>query len=129
MIAVGQGLNLSVFYRLGAVGVFFGDRLGHEVPWCQGFPFSMFSHPQYVGTVLSIWGFFVATRFPGADWSLLPWLETVYYVAGAYLEGRRALGDAPADRYPAYAASASISRARTVSAVGTPVAGSQPCST
>ena len=127
MIAVGQVLNLSVFYRLGTVGVFFGDRLGHEVPWCQAFPFSVFSHPQYVGTVLSIWGFFVATRFPGQDWILLPTLETTYYVVGAWLEGRP--GHAPTNRYPACTASSSICRARTVPATGTPVAGSQPCST
>ncbi len=45
--------------------------------------------PQYVGTVLFIWGFIVATRFPGQDWILLPTLETTYYVVGAWLEGRR----------------------------------------
>jgi hypothetical protein len=41
--------NLSVFYRLGAVGVFFRDRLGYEVPWCRAFPFSWVAHLQYVG--------------------------------------------------------------------------------
>jgi methylene-fatty-acyl-phospholipid synthase len=85
-IIVGQALNWSVFYRLGWVGAFFGDRLGHDVPWCRAFPFSLLSHPQYVGTVLTIWGFFAIMRFPGHDWCVLPLLETAYYLAGAWLE-------------------------------------------
>ncbi len=84
----GQILNLSVFYRLGVVGVFFGDRLGHEVPWCRAFPFSWISHPQYVGALLTIWGFFLVMRFPHADWFFLPAVETVYYSVGAYFEAR-----------------------------------------
>lgn len=86
LILAGQALNVSVFYRLGAAGVFYGDRLGYEVPWCRDFPFSVLSHPQYVGTVLSIWGFFLALRFPSDDWILLPALETVYYAVGTHLE-------------------------------------------
>jgi hypothetical protein len=43
-------------------------------------------HPQYVGTVLAIWGLFLAVRFPHDDWYVLPVLETVYYAAGAYFE-------------------------------------------
>lgn len=87
-IAVGQVLNWSVFYRLGPVGAFFGGRLGHDVAWCRRFPFSVMDHPQYVGTVLTIWGFFLAMRYPGDDWFWLPLVETVYYAAGAYLEER-----------------------------------------
>ncbi|MPY87472.1 MAG: hypothetical protein GEU99_06085 [Luteitalea sp.] len=85
-IAAGQWLNLSVFYHLGTVGVFYGNRFGHEVPWCRQFPFSLLAHPQYVGTVLSIWGFFLIMRFPHGDWYVIPALETVYYVLGARLE-------------------------------------------
>jgi methylene-fatty-acyl-phospholipid synthase len=88
LIAAGQVLNWSVFYRLGRIGAFFGDRLGYDVPWCREFPFSLMSHPQYVGTVLTIWGLFLALRFPRDDWYLLPALETVYYVLGAYAEAR-----------------------------------------
>lgn len=88
LILVGQVLNVGVFYRLGAVGVFYGDRLGYEVPWSRDFPFSVLAHPQYVGAVLSIWGFFVAMRFPADDWILLPALETVYYTVGTWLEER-----------------------------------------
>jgi phosphatidyl-N-methylethanolamine N-methyltransferase len=85
-IVAGQTLNWSVFYRLGWVGAFFGDRLGHAVPWCREFPFSLLAHPQYVGTVLSIWGFFAIMRSPQADWYVLPVIETIYYFAGGSLE-------------------------------------------
>jgi phosphatidyl-N-methylethanolamine N-methyltransferase len=83
---VGQVLNALVFYRLGWTAVFFGDRLGYAVTRCQAFPFSVLRHPQYVGAVLTIWGVFVAGRFPYDDWYVLPLLETVYYAVGAYLE-------------------------------------------
>ena len=86
LIIAGQFLNAMVFYRLGATGVFYGDRLGHALPWCRDFPFSLMTHPQYVGVVLSIWGLFLALRFPYDDWFLVPALETVYYVLGARLE-------------------------------------------
>jgi methylene-fatty-acyl-phospholipid synthase len=86
MLIAGQALNLSVFARLGRVGVFYGNRLGRHLPWCQGFPFSVVRHPQYVGTVLSIWGFFVIMRHPAADWMALPLLETLYYAVGAIVE-------------------------------------------
>ena len=86
LVAIGQMLTASAFFRLGRMGVFYGSRLGHDVPWCRQFPYSMCSHPQYLGAVLSIWGLFMIIRFPYPDWYLLPALETVYYVAGGYLE-------------------------------------------
>jgi phosphatidyl-N-methylethanolamine N-methyltransferase len=86
LMAFGQVLNASVFYRLGKVGVFYGNRFGYEVPWCERFPYSFCSHPQYVGAVLSIWGFFLIMRFPHADWYVLPALETIYYSLGARFE-------------------------------------------
>ena len=86
LILAGQVLNFSAFYRLGKVGVYYGARFGHEVPWCRDFPFSLLKHPQYVGAVVSIWGFFLVMRFPHGDWFVLPALETVYYALGAYCE-------------------------------------------
>ena len=86
LIATGQFLNVSVFYRLGEVGVFYGGRFGYEVRWCSEFPFSFLKHPQYVGALLSIWGFFLVARFPHRDWAVLPSLETAYYALGAWLE-------------------------------------------
>jgi len=86
LIAIGQLLNICAFVRLGKIGIFYGNKFGYQVPWCRDFPFSVLRHPQYVGAVLSIWGFFMTTRFPYDDWFLLPVLQTGYYVAGAYLE-------------------------------------------
>jgi hypothetical protein len=86
LIIGGQLLNASVFYRLGKVGVFYGNRFGHNIAWCRRFPFSVFDHPQYVGALLSIWGFFLLMRFPHDDWFILPALETLYYSVGAYFE-------------------------------------------
>jgi hypothetical protein len=86
LIVAGQILNCGVFYRLGKVGVFYGNKLGYDIPWCRAFPFSWLTHPQYVGTVCTIWGFFVIMRFPHHDWYMLPALETVYYMLGAYFE-------------------------------------------
>jgi methylene-fatty-acyl-phospholipid synthase len=86
LVLAGQFLNYSVFRRLGRVGVFYGIRFGHRVRWSTEFPFSVLKHPQYVGALLSIWGFFLLARFPHDDWFLLPALETLYYSVGAYLE-------------------------------------------
>ena len=86
LLLIGQVLNLSVFYRLGSVGVFYGNRFGYEVPWCTEFPFSLMDHPQYVGALLSIWGLFLALQYPHPDWYAIPALETLYYSLGGYLE-------------------------------------------
>jgi len=86
LLLVGQILNVSVFWRLGRVGVFYGKRFGYDVSWYNTFPFSFLEHPQYVGALLSIWGFFLIMRFPYDDWAVLPLIETVYYVLGAYYE-------------------------------------------
>jgi phosphatidyl-N-methylethanolamine N-methyltransferase len=88
LVLVGQTFNVAVFCRLGRIGVFFGDRLGYVVRRCQEFPFSVLSHPQYVGSLLTIWGFFLAARFPHDDWYALPVLETAYYATGAWLESQ-----------------------------------------
>jgi hypothetical protein len=86
LIGVGQALNFGVFFRLGTLGVFYGNRFGYDLPHCGGLPFSLCKHPQYFGAVLSIWGFFVIARFPHDDWMLLPVLETLYYALGAHFE-------------------------------------------
>jgi phosphatidyl-N-methylethanolamine N-methyltransferase len=85
-LIIGQILNWAVFYHLGTLGVFYGNRFGYELPTYRYFPFSLFDHPQYLGTVASIWGFFIITRFPSPDWYVLPAVETFYYGVGAVLE-------------------------------------------
>ncbi|MBA2409732.1 MAG: hypothetical protein H0V62_08180 [Gammaproteobacteria bacterium] len=86
LIITGQILNFSVFYRLGNIGVFYGNKLGHEVSWCEGFPFSVCRHPQYVGALISVWGLFLVMRFPHEDWLVLPLIETLFYALGAHFE-------------------------------------------
>ena len=86
LVVAGQALNLGVFYRLGKVGVFYGNKFGYSITWCNKFPFSIVRHPQYVGTLISIWGFFLIMRFPHSDWIILPLIETVFYALGAYVE-------------------------------------------
>lgn len=86
VLTFGQLLNFSVFRALGKTGVFYGNRFGHAVEWRTGFPFSVFPHPQYLGTLASIWAFFAIMRWPEPDWLVLPLLQTLYYSAGAWLE-------------------------------------------
>lgn len=86
LIAFGQILNFSVMRRLGSEGVFYGNRFGRDVAWQTGFPFSFFAHPQYLGALLSVWGFMLAMRYPNADWLVLPLISTVYYWLGARVE-------------------------------------------
>jgi len=79
-------MSAAVFRKLGNVGVFYGNRLGHQLTWVTGFPFNIVRHPQYVGTVLPIWGIFLIMRFPHPDGYVLPLLETLYYALGARWE-------------------------------------------
>ncbi|KAK3286300.1 hypothetical protein CYMTET_6137 [Cymbomonas tetramitiformis] len=51
----GQVLNLSMVKAIGLEGVYYGTRLGCDIPWCTTFPYSILSHPQYIGSVLSFW--------------------------------------------------------------------------
>ena len=60
MIVFGQALNFGIYYAIGETGVYYGFKLGKEVPWHHGFPFVIGSvpipHPQYLGSILSLWG-------------------------------------------------------------------------
>jgi len=82
----GQTLNFAVFQKLGNRGVFYGTKYGHKIPWVTGFPFDVIAHPQYIGTVLSVWGLFILMRFPHEDWYIIPGLETLYYTISSYVE-------------------------------------------
>lgn len=53
--AAGQSLNAGIFNAIGHAGVYYGFKLGHQIPWVDGFPFNVVSHPQYVGAVMSVW--------------------------------------------------------------------------
>jgi methylene-fatty-acyl-phospholipid synthase len=93
LMIAGQLLNYFAMARLGRAGIFYGIRFGLEVPRCTRFPYNFIDHPQYVGAVLTIWGFFVLTRFPHVDWLVIPCIGTLYYALGARLEDDRGARD------------------------------------
>ena len=83
---IGIVLNAGVFLQLGRRGVFYGNRFGHDIPFCTGFPFSIVRHPQYFGSVLVLWSIFFIMRFPNEDWWWIPAFETASYILGSKLE-------------------------------------------
>jgi len=56
LFMLGQLFNGGVYQSIGEAGVYYGCRLGKQVPWVFGFPFSVVPHPQYLGATVSIWG-------------------------------------------------------------------------
>lgn len=54
--AQAQWLNIGIFRAIGHPGVYYGFKLGHTIPWVDGFPFNVVSHPQYVGSVATLLG-------------------------------------------------------------------------
>lgn len=64
LVGVGQILNISVMTALGRPGVYYGCKLGKEIPWYHGFPFTVTSHPQYIGSILSTWGIVLLLSTP-----------------------------------------------------------------
>lgn len=82
-LLAGQGLNIAIYRAIGKSGVYYGYRLGEEVPWVTGFPFSVMSHPQYSGVCLSVIGInaFVATSTHlAAGWFNLTAVQILLYV-------------------------------------------------
>ncbi|CAG9462172.1 unnamed protein product [Pedinophyceae sp. YPF-701] len=56
LVFVGQSLNTGIYKAIGLPGVYYGCKLGRSIPWHTGFPFSVCPHPQYVGSVATVWG-------------------------------------------------------------------------
>ena len=82
-IIAGQGLNLAIYRAIGKSGVYYGYRLGEEVPWVTGFPFSVMSHPQYSGVCLSVIGLNTFAATPAhiaAGWLNLTAVQILLYV-------------------------------------------------
>ena len=46
LLAVGQALNVGIYRAIGHPGVYYGFKMGHVVPWVDGFPFNVVAHPQ-----------------------------------------------------------------------------------
>lgn len=79
-----QVLNLSIFRAIGQAGVYYGFKLGHTVPWVHGFPFNVVSHPQYVGSVLTVWALAVLlwAQAPAGLGLLTAYWTLLYVVTG-----------------------------------------------
>lgn len=88
LIVFGQVLNAGIFRAIGHVGVYYGFKLGHVVPWVDGFPFNVVRHPQYVGSVATIWGgaLLAAGVVPLPDVILLVFYWTLLYVFTGLME-------------------------------------------
>lgn len=84
LLVFGQFLNYMVWYRIGVNGVCYGVKFGRNVPWCTEFPFNTFNHPQYIGSILTVWGMFVFCWKDQPDWYMLPLIETTLYLCSIY---------------------------------------------
>ena len=88
-IVLGQGLNASIYRAIGKAGVYYGYRLGEDVPWVTGFPFSVVPHPQYFGVCVNVIGVnvFVAMQaHVAAGWFNLTLVQVLFYVYMAIVE-------------------------------------------
>uniref|UniRef100_A0A7S0ZLY2 phosphatidyl-N-methylethanolamine N-methyltransferase n=1 Tax=Timspurckia oligopyrenoides TaxID=708627 RepID=A0A7S0ZLY2_9RHOD len=92
LLVIGQVLNVSIYTAIGKAGVYYGVRLGKSVPWCSGFPFNVVSHPQYVGSVLTVWAVLLplwSSARGNPLQSVITWLIpfwTCLYVFSAFVE-------------------------------------------
>ncbi|KAL1528624.1 hypothetical protein AB1Y20_009962 [Prymnesium parvum] len=83
-LVIGQGLNMAIYRAIGKSGVYYGYRLGMDVPWVVGFPFNVgIPHPQYIGACLTCFGVnaWCATETHLQNgWLNLTMLQILYYV-------------------------------------------------
>jgi len=87
LLAIGQTLNLLVWYRIGVQGVCYGVKYGRDVPWCTQFPFNFMSDPQYFGAISTVWGIFLlASEGAPHDWMAIPLVETFLYLVSMKVE-------------------------------------------
>lgn len=70
--------------------MYYGAKLGHSVPWVSGWPFDSVSHPQYVGSVLTVWGglALLAGSAPGGALVALGAYWSVLYIITGVQEER-----------------------------------------
>jgi len=86
---LGQGLNVAIYRAIGKAGVYYGYRLGEQVPWVTGFPFSVLPHPQYFGACVTVIGVnaFVATpTHVAAGFLNLTIVQVLFYTFMAFVE-------------------------------------------
>ncbi len=82
-------MNVAAIQAIGKVGIYYGFKLGHSVPWFTGFPFNLVPHPQYVGSVMTVWGTLLLMGTPvhwAAGMQLIGTVWTLCYVASGAIE-------------------------------------------
>ena len=81
LILLGQTLNISVYYRLGIKGVYYGSKLGFMLPYITTFPYNIGIHnPQYIGCMLTFFGL-----YPLLSPRYILYTSSLYYISG-YIE-------------------------------------------
>jgi len=81
LIITGQVLNMSVYKKLGAKGVYYGNKLGHTLPYITTFPYNLgIKNPQYVGCILTLCGL-----YPLISIRYLMYSSSLYYIT-MYIE-------------------------------------------
>merc|ERR1711916_334047 len=71
ILLFGQLLNFAVWYQIKIDGVCYGIKYKRHVPWCTAFPYNVFSHPQYLGAILTCWGLFLTLSPVVSEWYML----------------------------------------------------------
>jgi len=75
LIGIGQTLNLSVYYKLGIRGVYYGNKFGLELPYITTFPYNIrINNPQYIGCILTLCGL-----YPLISFEYLIYSSSLYY--------------------------------------------------
>jgi protein-S-isoprenylcysteine O-methyltransferase Ste14 len=79
-----QVLNVAIYRAIGRAGVYYGFKLRSPVPWHTGFPFNVVSHPQYVGSILTVWGMggIIWSQAPAGFTLLLMFWSGLYLLTG-----------------------------------------------
>lgn len=85
LMVVGQVLNAGIYKAIGHKGVYYGFKLGHTIPWVDGFPFTVVRHPQYVGSVATVVGgacLCSGMIAPSSLWPLTVYWTLLYVLTG-----------------------------------------------
>jgi methylene-fatty-acyl-phospholipid synthase len=79
---------LPLLQAIGHDGVYYGFKLGKTIPWVNGWPFDTVSHPQYVGSVMTVWALvaLVWGQVPHAALAIMAGFWTLVYVVTAVQE-------------------------------------------
>ena len=68
-----QWLNIGIFQAIGHAGVYYGFKLGHTIPWVDGFPFNVVRAPTPAAALCALYE-------PGGVWHPLPTAGALWLV-------------------------------------------------